>query len=117
LQLALGPQVLLEEPGVLRPAELVEDGEDDLPDRRPRFGGPDAGARGAPQLVDQFVATPVKPFEHGGLGHEVSGGHLGLTSVIRESAREEQCLFQRGNELVADVRHGHIADCTRQPWS
>jgi DNA-binding NarL/FixJ family response regulator len=121
LQLALGPQVLLEEPRVLRPAELVERAEDDLPDRRPRLRGPQSGAGGPAELVDQLLAALVKPAEHGGLGDQLRDRNVGVARVFSKSAGELQGFLKRGGEIITDGSQAHGEDCTRihagYPWA
>jgi hypothetical protein len=119
LKLALGPQVLLEEAGVLGPAQFVEGGEDDLADRRAGGSCPQTSTRRVPELLDQFFPAPVEPLEHGGLCDEFGDGHVAVAGIGREPAGEAQGLLQRGNQLVADGRdaHAHTADCTREPWA
>jgi hypothetical protein len=97
LQLALGPQVLLEEPGVLRPAEFVERGEDDLADRRSRLGRPYPRARRAAQLVDQLFPAFVEPSEHGGLRDKFRGRHVVVAGVVRQLPRDAQAFLQGRN--------------------
>ena len=53
LQLVLGPQILLEKSGVLRPAKLFKRVQHDLTDRRAWRGRPDSGAGGTPQFAAQ----------------------------------------------------------------
>jgi hypothetical protein len=116
----LGPQVLLKEPRVLRPAELVEGGKDDLPDRRPWLGCPQAGARGAAELADQLLAPLVEPAEHGGLGDEFRDGNVGISSVLRKPTGKLQGFLKRGGKIITYDSQAHGEDCTRihagYPW-
>ena len=111
----LSPQVLLKEPRVLRPAEFVEGGEDDLPDGRSWLRGPEAGARGAAELPDQLVAALVEPVKQGGLGDEFGDGHVGVLRVFSKTAGKPQGLLKCGGKIVTDSSQAHPEDCTPQP--
>ena len=120
LELVLGPQVLLEEARVLRPAELIERGEDDLPDGRPRRGGPRPGARGAAELADQLLALLVEPAEHGGLGDEFRDGHVRVPRVLSKPAGKLQGFLKCDGKIITYSSQAHGEECTRihagYPW-
>ena len=108
----LGPQVLLKEPRVLRPAEFVEGGEDDLPDGRSWPGGPEAGARGTAELADQLVTAIVEAVEQGGLGDKLSDGHVSVFRVFSKPAGKPQGFLKCGGKIITYSSQAHAEDCT-----
>ncbi len=115
LKLALCPEVLLEEPGILRPAELVERGEDDRPDRRSWPCGADARARRAAELADQLLAPLVESAEHAGLGDKFGDGYRVIAGVLREPPGNPEGLLQCAGEFIADSGQAHDRHCTPDP--
>ena len=108
----LSPQVLLKEPRVLRPAEFVEGGEDDLPDGRSRLGGPEAGAGGTAELSDQLVTAVVEAVEQGGLGDKLSDRHVGVLRVFSKPTGKRQGFLKCGGKIITYSSQAHGEDCT-----
>ena len=115
LQLALGPQVLLQEAGVLRPAELFQGAQHDLADRQSRPGRPQAGAGSPAQLPDQLLAALLEPAEQGRLGHELGHRDAGVSCVLHQLLGQPQGFLQGVREILAYRCHAHPGDFTHNP--
>ena len=111
MQLLLGPEVFLHEPGLLRPAEVGEAFQHDIADGRAGAPGALVVACCAPQLADQVVALAVESRQHAFLGehlrYQVGNLNVVIARVVHQLLLDAQGFLKGGYKLVAD-HHTHI---------